>query len=246
MKTSSKVVNYGSFQKMAHTGSQNDSKSCENQINGHVHEMVDDNDQNQLLSETETDSDNSDQSIHEGTSTLGTIFLIINAALGAGLLNFPKAFDKAGGVAVAVLVQAVLLVFIMAALIILAKTSDVKKSATLQDLMGTVAGRTGTLTTSIIVTIYTFGTCITFLIIIGDQFDRAFASLIGPNFCDKWYLNRDFIVPATSILVILPLCYTKKIDFLKYVSMLGVFTMVYVVMLIVVEFAGGHHTSNAG
>ena len=129
MKTSSKVVSYGSFQKMAQSGGQNDSKSCENQINGHVHEVVDDNDQNQLLSETETDSDNSDQSIHEGTSTLGTIFLIINAALGAGLLNFPKAFDKAGGVAVAVLVQAVLLVFIMAALIILAKTSDVKKSA---------------------------------------------------------------------------------------------------------------------
>jgi hypothetical protein len=34
------------------------------------------------------------------------------------------------------------------------------------------------------------GTCITFLIIIGDQFDRAFASLVGPDFCHTWYLNR--------------------------------------------------------
>ena len=33
------------------------------------------------------------------------MFLIINAALGAGLLNFPKAFDTAGGVLVAVVVQ---------------------------------------------------------------------------------------------------------------------------------------------
>ena len=40
-----------------------------------------------------------------GTSTIATIFLIVNAALGAGLLNFPKAFDQAGGVLVAVLVQ---------------------------------------------------------------------------------------------------------------------------------------------
>ena len=39
------------------------------------------------------------------TSTLGSVFLIINAALGAGLLNFPKAFDTAGGVLVAVVVQ---------------------------------------------------------------------------------------------------------------------------------------------
>ena len=42
-----------------------------------------------------------------GTSTIATIFLIVNAALGAGLLNFPKAFDQAGGVLVAVLVQVV-------------------------------------------------------------------------------------------------------------------------------------------
>ena len=103
---------------------------------------------------------------------MGAVFLIVNAALGAGLLNFPKAFDTAGGVAAAVIVQGVLLVFIMTALIILANTSDIKKSATLQDVMFTVAGRAGGLTTSIIVAVYTFGTCITFLIIIGDQVYR--------------------------------------------------------------------------
>ena len=74
--------------------------------------------------------------------------------------------------AAAVIVQAVLLVFIMTALIILANTSDIKRSATLQDVMGEVAGRAGRLSTSIIVAVYTFGTCITFLIIIGDQVDR--------------------------------------------------------------------------
>ena len=58
----------------------------------------------------------------------------MNAALGAGLLNFPKAFDQAGGVLVAVLVQASLLVFIMIALYILATTSDIKQSTTLQEV----------------------------------------------------------------------------------------------------------------
>merc|ERR1719507_286188 len=90
------------------------------------------------------------------TSTVGAVFLIVNAALGAGLLNFPKAFDTAGGVAAAVIVQGVLLVFIMTALIILANTSDIKQSTTLQDVMFTVAGRAGGLTTSIIVAVYTF------------------------------------------------------------------------------------------
>jgi sodium-coupled neutral amino acid transporter 7/8 len=35
------------------------------------------------------------------------VFLIINAALGAGLLNFPQAFGQAGGIVTAVIVQAV-------------------------------------------------------------------------------------------------------------------------------------------
>jgi len=176
-----------------------------------------------------------------GTSTIGAIFLIVNAALGAGLLNFPKAFDLAGGVLTAVLVQAVLLVFIMLALIILAKTSNLKQSATLQEVLDTAAGPWGRRATSAIVAIYSFGTCITFLIIIGDQFDRAFASLFGDEFCHSWYLNRDFVMPATSLILILPLCYTKKIDFLQYASVFGVFTMVYVVCLIFTEYSVGGH-----
>ena len=67
-----------------------------------------------------------------GTSNLGTVFLIVNAALGAGLLNFPKAFDQAGGVEVALVVQGILVVFVIASLLILAKCSDVNGAATVQ------------------------------------------------------------------------------------------------------------------
>ena len=67
-----------------------------------------------------------------GTSTLGTIFLIVNAALGAGLLNFPKAFDQAGGVEVALVVQAFLVVFVIISLLVLAKCSDVNGAGTVQ------------------------------------------------------------------------------------------------------------------
>ena len=41
-------------------------------------------------------------------------------------------------------------------------------------------------------------------------------------------------MPATSVFLILPLCYTKRIDFLKYASILGVFTIIYVVSIAVV------------
>ena len=87
---------------------------------------------------------------------------------------------------------------------------------------------------------YTFGTCITFLIIIGDQFDRLLASLYGHTFCFFWYMNRDFTMTLSSVLFILPLCYSQKIDFLRVPSAIGVFAIFYIIALIIYEkFYGG-------
>lgn len=41
------------------------------------------------------------------TSALGAVFIVVNAALGAGLLNFPAAFNMAGGVAAGIALQMV-------------------------------------------------------------------------------------------------------------------------------------------
>ena len=42
-----------------------------------------------------------------GSSWYASVFLVVNAGLGAGLLNFPAAFSQCGGIAVAVGVQVV-------------------------------------------------------------------------------------------------------------------------------------------
>ena len=42
-----------------------------------------------------------------GSSWYSSVFLVVNAALGAGMLNFPAAYDQCGGLAVALTVQAV-------------------------------------------------------------------------------------------------------------------------------------------
>lgn len=42
-----------------------------------------------------------------GMSLLGAVFIVVNAALGAGLLNFPAAFNMAGGVTAGVTLQMV-------------------------------------------------------------------------------------------------------------------------------------------
>ena len=44
---------------------------------------------------------------NRGVSWIFAVFLIVNAALGAGLLNFGKSFDAAGGILISSLVQIV-------------------------------------------------------------------------------------------------------------------------------------------
>ena len=178
-----------------------------------------------------------------GTNKIYTVFLIVNAALGAGLLNFPKSVDEAGGVLVTIIVQLILLAFIMVALLALAYASDQCGSgaATIQDTMEGMTGRLGRILTSVCVVIYTFGTTITFLIIIGDQFDNTFKTIYGPSFNEYWYMNRYFTTSVCSCLFILPLCYSKRIDFLRIPSSLGVLAILYLVGLIIYEYYFGNY-----
>ena len=39
----------------------------------------------------------------------------------------------------------------------------------------------------------------------------------GSTYCDYWYMNRKFTMCLTSVILILPLCFPKRIDFLKYI-----------------------------
>ncbi|KAK7871033.1 hypothetical protein R5R35_014096 [Gryllus longicercus] len=177
---------------------------------------------------------------HRGSGRIATVFLIVNAALGAGLLNVPQAFDQAGGIGTALTVQAVLLVWIVGALLILAKCAEDVGATNLQEVLAALSGNTGLIACSVVVALYCFGTCVTFLIIIGDQFDRVLSSLRGADFCHYWYMNRRFTISISSVCLILPLCYSRRIDFLKYVSSVGVGAVLYVVALIVYEkYTGG-------
>ncbi|KAF0298181.1 putative sodium-coupled neutral amino acid transporter 7 [Amphibalanus amphitrite] len=175
-----------------------------------------------------------------GTSWPAAVFLIVNAALGAGLLNFPQAYDQAGGLAVALSVQATLLVFIVAALLVLAVCSDHAGAATYQDAVHGLLGAPGLWACSAAIALYCYGTCVTFLIVIRDQSDVVFSSLAGPQFCKTWYMSHLFTMPVTVALFVLPLCFSKRIDFLKWASAVGVAAIFYLDGLITVKyFTGG-------
>lgn len=172
----------------------------------------------------------------KGISGYEGVFLVVNATLGAGLLNFPQAYDQAGGLVVASALLVIILVFVIGALFILAHFADVRRSCTYQDVVLSICGPVWHGICAAIIILYLFGACVTFLIVIADQYERGLASLYGSDFCHYWYMSREFTLTATTVIFILPLCFSRRIDFLKYPSALGVVSVVYIVFLVIYQY----------
>jgi len=64
-------------------------------------------------------------------------------------------------------------VFILVSMIVLIYCAQEHNSATYQDVIFACCGRMMRNFCSVAVALYSFGTCITFLIIIGDQWDKC-------------------------------------------------------------------------
>ena len=62
---------------------------------------------NQLNSDSKNSQEQTSRGNPSGISWYFAVFLIVNAALGAGLLNFAKAFNNAGGILAATLIHLV-------------------------------------------------------------------------------------------------------------------------------------------
>ncbi|XP_077542599.1 sodium-coupled neutral amino acid transporter 7-like isoform X2 [Haemaphysalis longicornis] len=87
---------------------------------------------------------------------------------------------------------------------------------------------------SVLVTCY--GVCITYLIVIGDQYDRIFASFHGPHFCHTWYMSREFTISVTAVVLVLPLSMLPRMEFLQYASTLGIVAVLYPCILTLMEY----------
>ncbi|KFM80688.1 putative sodium-coupled neutral amino acid transporter 7, partial [Stegodyphus mimosarum] len=169
----------------------------------------------------------------KGTSWLMTAFLLVNTALGIGILNFPAAYNQAGGIYFATGIQLIMVTLMISTMLILAYCSDVNGDKTYHDVLLSMCGKKGQQMAAVSITLTLYCVCVATLIIIGDQLDSLFYSAFGETFCNSWYLDRCFTIPVTAICFILPACFCKRVDFLAYIGSIGIFAMLYPVFLTV-------------
>uniref|UniRef100_M4AI10 Solute carrier family 38 member 8 n=1 Tax=Xiphophorus maculatus TaxID=8083 RepID=M4AI10_XIPMA len=174
--------------------------------------------------------------------SFGAVFIMLKSALGAGLLNFPWAFGKAGGVNTAITVELVSLVFLISGLVILGYASSVSRQKTYQDVVREVCGRAVGQLCEVCFCFNLFMISVAFLVVVQDQLEKLCISLYetvtGSSEADMpyhWYTDQRFALFIMCLLIILPLSIPKEIGIQKYTSVLGTLAATYLCVAVVVK-----------
>ncbi|XP_064399052.1 sodium-coupled neutral amino acid transporter 7-like isoform X2 [Halichondria panicea] len=184
--------------------------------------------------------DVSKQSSSNGTA-FGAVFIVVNAALGAGLLSLPLAFYQAGGVTQGIAIELVLLVFVISSVLVLAYGAELKHKTTYEDTVEAVCGPVVKLVAEICLLAFCFGSNITYLVIVGDQLEDMSSGIIQSlnltanetnHIKSSFYVDRRFIIAIVACVFILPWLFFKKIGVLSYTSFLAVLCCFYIAAVV--------------
>ncbi|XP_072291250.1 putative sodium-coupled neutral amino acid transporter 8a [Eucyclogobius newberryi] len=175
--------------------------------------------------------------------SMGAVFIMLKSALGAGLLNFPWAFDKAGGIRGAVTVELISLVFLVSGLIILGYSSSVSGRCTYQAVVKEVCGAAIGQLCEFCFVFNLFMIAVAFLVIVNDQLEKLCGSLYevvtglpGSEMPYRWYTDRHLALVLLCLFLILPMSIPKEIGVQKYISVLGTFAATYLTVAIIVKY----------
>ncbi|CCH47131.1 Vacuolar amino acid transporter 5 [Wickerhamomyces ciferrii] len=84
-----------------------------------------------------------------------------------------------------------------------------------------------------------FGVGISYLVVVGDLVPKIVQSLANEEFINQHLIltDRNFWITIIMIFIVVPLSFLKKLDSLKYASMIALSSVVYLVILVFVHFA---------
>ncbi|CAF1405537.1 unnamed protein product [Rotaria sordida] len=161
--------------------------------------------------------------------------LLVNAAMGAGLLNIVKSYNDAGGIMISSILHAIVVILVIGSYAIIFICCD-QSTSSFETFVLIKCGKIWQRVSSICIILYTYGLSITFFIIIGDQLDRFLTFAVGEHYCSHWYLDRRIMIIATSMVFVFPLCFSKTMKFLRIPSMFGVLAIIYVVIMVPIQY----------
>lgn len=83
-----------------------------------------------------------------------------------------------------------------------------------------------------------FGVGVSYLVVIGDLMPKIMESCNVP--AESLFMHRNFWISVFVAVIVAPLSYLKKLDSLKYTSVVALFSVVYLICLVVQHYFAGY------
>uniref|UniRef100_A0A8C5E4L8 Amino acid transporter transmembrane domain-containing protein n=1 Tax=Gouania willdenowi TaxID=441366 RepID=A0A8C5E4L8_GOUWI len=170
-----------------------------------------------------------------GASFSSSVFNLINAIMGSGILGLAYAMANTGIVGFCILL---LLVSSLAAYSIhlLLTLCDQTGINSYEDLGGRALQHSGKVVVGLSILIQNIGAMASYLFILKSELPAAISSLLSPETGGHaWYENGRLLLIIVTLCVVLPLSLLPRIGFLGYTSSLAFFFMLYFAVVIVVK-----------
>ncbi|XP_074517727.1 putative sodium-coupled neutral amino acid transporter 6 [Sebastes fasciatus] len=171
----------------------------------------------------------------KGASFASSVFNLMNAIMGSGILGLAYAMAHTGIVGFCILL---VVVSSLAAYSIhlLLKICDQTGINSYEDLGGKALQKTGKVVVGISIIIQNIGAMASYLFILKTELPAAIDSLLDPgNTGHAWYEDGRLLLTLVTICIVLPLSILPKIGFLGYTSGIAFIFMLYFAVVVVVK-----------
>ncbi|KAG8449370.1 hypothetical protein GDO86_016137 [Hymenochirus boettgeri] len=170
----------------------------------------------------------------EGTSFGFSVFNLMNAIMGSGILGLSFAMASTGiiGFSFLLLIVALLAAYSIHLLLRMCLQTAV---TSYEDLGLFAFGPSGKVLVACTILIQNIGAMSSYLFVIKSEMPAAIAGFLPGEHSGHWYLDGRLLLIITSICIVLPLALLPKIGFLGYTSSLSFFFMVYFAVVVVIK-----------
>ncbi|XP_061824846.1 probable sodium-coupled neutral amino acid transporter 6 isoform X3 [Nerophis lumbriciformis] len=171
----------------------------------------------------------------KGASFASSVFNLMNAIMGSGILGLAYAMASTGIVGFCILL---ILVSSLAgySIHLLLKLCDLTGINSYEDLGGRALQKPGKVLVAVAILVQNVGAMSSYLFILKSELPAAITSFLSPDQSgETWYQDGRLLLILITLCVILPLAILPKIGFLGYTSSLAFFFMLYFVIVVVVK-----------
>ena len=180
-----------------------------------------------------------DAETRESARRVGTIrgstATLANCAVGAGVLATPFAVSKFGTVGGGALITFTALLAALT-LVILVDASSALKSTSYQGVVRDAFGPNASRGVAATLVVYLFGSCVAYLIIIGDSYVRVIDAMGYDNSQDgsrPWWATRQCAIAVAAIFFVAPLSLMREMRRLAPASAVALVSLAYTATAIV-------------